>query len=189
MISDATFIRKTVKKSQDYITPTIFYQIEANGKVTVNSGYTGNALKLDELINALPVSTKTTGGGIFKLMIEDLGEFYDTGEVGRLIDFNGDNESSSVAAAKEEIGTFDGEYTCHYYSPCRPDDCPDCDFICDEDECYWGDPGTCPDCEFDCPECVFNFDEIQLNFRPISTTDFNSADRKYGYNWDVTTTL
>lgn len=189
MISDATFIRKTVKKSQDYITPTVFYQIEANGKITVNSGYTGNALKLEALINSLPISTSTTGGGIFKLMLEDLGEFYDTGEVGRLIDFNGDNEDSSVAEAKGEVGTFDGEYTCHYYSPCRPEDCPDCDFICDEDECYWDDPGSCPDCVFECINCIFDLDELQLNFKPISTTNFDSAGREFGYNWDISTSL
>ena len=192
MISDATFVRKTVKKSQDYITPTIFYQIEANGRITVNSGYTGNALKLDALINSLPVSSSTTGGGIFKLMIEDLGEFYDTGEVGRLMDF-GDDDTNSVAKEKEDQGieTFDGEYTCYYYSPCRPDDCPDCNFICDpeDEDCYWGDPGSCPDCEFDCPNCIFNFDQLQLNFRPISTTNFDSADRAFGYNWDISTSL
>lgn len=190
-ISDARFIRKTIKKSQDYITPTVFYQIEANGRVTVNSGYTGNALKLDALINSLPVSTTTTGGGIFKLLLEDLGEFYDTGETGRLIDFGGDHEEDSVAAAlgSQGIETFDGEYVCHYYSPCRPDDCPDCDFVCDEDECHWGDPGTCPDCEFECINCIFNFDELEINFKPITTVDVTAPDREFGYNWDVSTSL
>lgn len=191
MISDAKFIRKTVKKSQDYITPTVFYQIEANGRVTVNSGYTGNALKLDALINSLPISTSATGGGIFKLLLEDLGEFYDTGETGRLIDFGGDHESESVAVAvgNEGIETFDGEYTCYYESPCRPKDCPDCEFICDEDECYWGDPGSCPDCVFECVNCIFNLDELVLNFKPITTVDVTAPDREFGYNWDISTSL
>lgn len=191
MISDAKFIRKTVKKAQDYITPTVFYQIEANGRVTVNSGYTGNALKLDALINSLPISTSTTGGGIFKLLLEDLGEFYDTGETGRLIDFDGDHENESVATAVGNAGieTFDGEYICYYESPCRPDDCPDCEFICDEDDCYWGDPGSCPDCEFECINCIFNFDELVLNFKPITTVDVTAPDRDFGYNWDISTSL
>lgn len=187
-ISDATFVRKTVMKSQDYITPTVFYQIEANGRITVNSGYEGNALKLDALINSLPISTSATGGGEFRLMLEDLGEFYDTGEMGRIIDFEGDHEANSVATAlgNDGITVFDGDYVCHYYSNCRPADCPNCDFVCDEDECHWVE---CPDCDFECVNCIFNFDELQLNFKPISTTDVNSADRNLGYNWDINTTL
>ncbi len=187
-ISDATFVRKTVKKAQDYITPTVFYQIEANGRITVNSGYTGDALKLDALINSLPISTSATGGGVFRLMLEDLGEFYDTGEVGRLIDFEGDYEEDSVAVAvgREGIETFDGNYTCYYYSDCRPDDCPNCDFVCEEGECHWED---CPECVFDCVNCVFNLDELQIHFKPISTVNVNSADRELGYNWNVNTTL
>ena len=187
-ISEATFVRKTVKKSQDYITPTVFYQIEANGRITVNSGYTGNALKLDALINSLPVSSSTTGGGIFKLLLEDFGEFYDTGMPGRLIDFGDATNNNSVAEAlgSQGIQTFDGEYVCYYESPCRPEECPNCEFVCDEDECYWTD---CPTCNFECINCLFNLDELQTNFRPISPNNVNSANREFGYNWNVTTTL
>ena len=187
-ISQATFVRKTVKKSQDYITPTVFYQIEANGRITVNSGYTGNALKLDALINSLPVSPSTTGGGIFSLLLEDFGEFYDTGMPGRLIDFGDATNNNSVAEAlgSQGIQTFDGEYICYYESPCRPEECPNCEFVCDEDECYWTD---CPTCNFECINCLFNLDELQTNFRPISPNNVNSANREFGYNWNVTTTL
>ena len=191
MISDATFIRKSIKKAQDYITPTVFYQIEANGKITVNEGYVGDKVKLDALINSLPVSTSTTGGGLYQLLLEDLGEFYnpenalDRDLKGRLIDFEGGNEEKSVAVAIGDSGikVFDGEYTCHYYSPCRPKECPDCDFVCDEEGCTWGPPGSCPNCVFECVNCVFDLDELQLNFKPISTTDFNSSNREPGYNW------
>ena len=205
-VSNATFVKKTVKKSQDYITPTVFYQIEANGRITVNSGYTGNALTLDALINALPISTRATGGGVFKLMLEDLGEFYDPSDavtqadnLGRLIDYGrsevdgvnhvrGDNYDKSVAVAvgREGIETFTGDYTCYYYSDCRTEDCPDCDFVCEEGECEWV---YCPDCEFDCVNCIFNLDELQINFKPISTVDVESANRDLGYNWNVNTTL
>lgn len=205
-VSNATFVKKTVKKSQDYITPTVFYQIEANGRITVNSGYTGNALTLDALINALPISTRATGGGVFKLTLEDLGEFYDPSDavtqadnLGRLIDYGrsevdgvnhvrGDNYDKSVAVAvgREGIETFTGDYTCYYYSDCRTEDCPDCDFVCEEGECEWV---YCPDCEFDCVNCIFNLDELQINFKPISTVDVESANRDLGYNWNVNTTL
>ena len=89
-ISQAAFVKKYVEKEQDYITPTAFYQIAANGKITVNSGYTGDKVQLEALFNSLPVSTKTVGGGIFKLNIEWLGEFYDKDNaVGRLMDIPG----------------------------------------------------------------------------------------------------
>lgn len=188
-ISQASFITKRVEKEQDYITPTAFYQIEANGKITVNSGYAGDDVQLEALINSLPVSTSTTGGGQFKLMLEDFGEFYDAkNELGRLFDFKSNNEDKSVAHALTEsgVGTFDGEYVCHYESPCRPDDCPNCDFICDDDGCEWE---SCPDCDFTCPNCIFNLDELQIIFKTISTTNFNSAGREYGYNWITSSSM
>ena len=118
-------------------------------------------------------------------MLEDLGEFYDSGEVGRLIDYQGDNESRSVANAlgyNSEEG-FDGNYECYYTSPCKPDDCPNCEFI--------GTPlEICPNCDFTpCVNCVFNLDELQINVKPITNTDVVSVDRDYGYNWIVNTTL
>ena len=198
-VSQAKFIRKTIKKSQEYETPTVFYQIATNGKITVNSGYAGNAVQLEALENSLPVSTSAVGGGRFELLLEDLGEFYNPQDAvdsshpyGRLIDFEGDdiNSSSENSVAKklgeEGIETFDGRYPCHYESPCRPDDCPNCDFVCEGDDC---DFEECPDCIFECVNCIFNLDELQLNFKPISPSDVNSADRDYGYNWDINTTL
>ena len=215
-ISDATFIRKTVKKAQSYITPSVFYQIDSDGRVTVRQAdYEGSIVRLDEitleeLTNSLPITTLATGGGEFRLMLEDLGEFYKLSDIpsdhdnfGRLIDFGrvvasdedgeetvipGDNKDQSVAEAigDSEIEKFNGDYVCYYYSDCRPDDCPNCEFVCEEGECHWED---CPECNFDCVGCVINLDELQLNFKPISTVTVESADRELGYNWNVNTTL
>ena len=195
-ISEATFVRKSVKKSQDYITPTVFYQIEANGAITIKKPeYQNSAIvnldnvTIEALENSLPVSQNLTGAGTFKLILEDLGEFYDTGEVGRLMDFEDpENEDKTVAEAVEGVETFTGEYTCHYYSPCRPPECPDCIITCEEGECEWSDP-NCPECEVSCVNCIINLDELQLNFKPISPNNVTSVDREYGYNWDVNTTL
>lgn len=210
-ISDATFIRKTVKKAQSYITPSVFYQIESNGRVTVRQAdYEGsiirlNKITLEELTNSLPITTLATGGGEFRLMLEDLGEFYtplsgSADNNGRLIDFGrvdgdngenvipGDNKDSSVAEAVGESGIekFSGDYVCYYYSDCRPDDCPNCEFVCEDDDCHWEE---CPECNFDCVGCIINLDELQINFKPISTVTVESADRELGYNWNVNTTL
>lgn len=187
-ISQATFVKKEVEKKQDYVTPTAFYQIAANGKVTVNSGYTGNKVQLEALLNSLPVSTSTVGGGVVRLMIEDLGEFYDEKNgIGRLIDYNGDREENSVAAVVK-VNSFDGNYKCYYESPCRPKDCPNCTFECVGDGCEWT-PCTGPSCDNKCPACIINLDELNIIHRTISTTNFHSANRSYGYNWITTSNL
>lgn len=187
-VSNATFVKKSVEKKQDYVTPSVFYQISSLGRVTVQSGY-ANSAKLAKIIEGLPTSPKLTGGGIFKLMLEDLGEFYDSNEVGRLIDFKDPvNEKHSVAYNKD-VKTFTGEYTCFYKSNCRPNGggCPECKFICDPEKetCHWEwcDPNVDPDCPGECPLCLFSAGKLQLNFKTISLTNFGSANRKYGYNW------
>lgn len=186
-ISQAAFVKKYVEKEQDYITPTAFYQIAANGKITVNSGYTGDKVQLEALINSLPVSTKTVGGGIFKLNIEWLGEFYDKDNaVGRLMDIPGvawtdrRQGGTTFMDSPKHQDSFTGDYKCYYESPCRPDDCPNCDFVCEGEDCDWI---QCPECKIDCTNCIFDLNKLNVNFRTISTTNFNSANRTYGYNW------
>lgn len=187
-VSQARFVKKEVEKKQDYITPTAFYQIAANGKITVNGDYTGNKVQLEALLNGLPVSTNTVGGGVFRLMIEDLGEFYDEKEgTGRLIDFNGDREENSVAY-NNGANTFDGNYTCRYESPCKPKDCPNCTFECIGDSCEWKQC-TEDSCEVACNGCIINLDELNIIHKTISTTNFHAANRTFGYNWITTSNL
>lgn len=187
-VSQAKFVRRSVYKSQDYITPTVFYQTEVMGKITTKSTYNGNALTLKPIENGLPVAISTTGGGNFWMIISDLGEFYDSGDLGRLIDFDGDREQDSVAYAQDlkRISTFNGRYVCYYESPCRKPDCPTCEYVCLPEPCEWRE---CPTCDYTCINCIFNLNELQLNFNSISTNNFNSVDRKRGYNWDITTNL
>lgn len=188
-VSQAKFVKKTVEKEQDYITPSAFYQTSTSGRITVNSGYVGNVVQLHAIKNGLPVSTRSNGGGIFKLQLEDLGEFYDNGELGRLFDFQGKNEDKSVAKnSNKGVGTFTGQYTCHYKNSCRPDrdPCPNCEFVCDDEDCEWKE---CPDCKFDCVNCLFNEGNLNINFKPISSTNFGSSGRKYGYNWITTSKI
>lgn len=187
-VSKALFVKKEVEKKQDYITPTAFYQIAANGKITVNGDYKGNKVQLEALLNGLPVSTNTVGGGVFRLMIEDLGEFYDEKEAtGRLIDFNGDREENSVAY-NNGADTFDGNYTCYYESPCKPKDCPNCTFECIGDSCEWKQC-TGDSCEVACNGCIINLDELNIIHKTISTTNFHAANRTFGYNWITTSNL
>lgn len=189
-VSDALFVKKEVEKKQDYITPTAYYQIAANGKITIVSPeeYTGNKVQLEALENSLPISTSSVGGGVFRLMISNLGEFYDQKSAyGRLIDYGGDKQKNSVV---EAIGStkFDGNYKCHYENPCRPKDCPNCNFTCEGDGCSWevcsGDA-----CDVKCVGCIFNLDELTITHKTISTTNFNSAGRAFGYNWITSSSM
>ena len=191
-VSQAKFIKQHFEVEQDYDTPTVYYQVASSGplsgSITTYKDFNNPNVPLSP-IDGLPLSGDTTGGGVFKLMIEDLGEFYDSGEQGRLIDFGGDNDSRSVAYAKgyNADGNWSGEYVCHYYTNCRPKDCPNCNFVCVGEYCEWED---CPTCNFDCVNCIYNFGELQLNMKPVSTTEFNeSAGREYGYNWNINTSL
>ena len=187
-ISQASFVKKEVEKKQDYITPTAFYQIAANGKITVNGSYAGKEVQIEALENVLPISTSTVGGGVFKIKISGLGEFYDAdNKIGRLMDVDGPNYDRSVGKVVKSQGGFDGEYVCYYESPCKPDNCPDCEIDCVGEGCTWPEP-TCPDCETDCVDCIMDGGKINATVKTISPSNFNSAEREYGYNWVVTTT-
>ncbi len=185
-ISDATYVKKEVKKEQKYITPTSFYQIAANGKVVAYDNYSFKNITLEELTNMLPTSTNSVGGGVFKLMVSGLGEFYsESGVYGRLIDFNGINETKSVAY-KKGVDVYKGEYVCYYENQCRPKDCPNCEFICTGTGCEWIE---CPDCDIICINCLFNQNELNLNIKTITTTDVGAANRSYGYNWVTSSSI
>lgn len=186
-ISTATFVKKEVTKTQKYITPTAFYQIAANGKVIAyDSKYSFDKVQLEELKNKLPVSTSSVGGGVFKLMLEDLGEFYsEKNKYGRLID--NDNTSKSVVINTINPKSFkNGEYVCYYENNCRPKNCPDCEFICEGDGCSWK---QCPDCIFTCENCIFNLDKLNIMAKTITTTNVKAANRNYGYNWVTSSKL
>ena len=184
-ISQASFVRKTIKKAQDYISPSVYWQSEVTGKVTASE-----VEGTESLDHNLPVSTRSVLGGTFRLMLQDLGEFYNDGkqtgdDYGRLIDYMGHNENISVAGPNG-ISTFDGDYECYYVNNCKPDDCPNCDFT------GTGIP-DCPNCDFTgdsmCVNCIFNLDELQINVKPITSTEVINPSREYGYNWVVDTSL
>ncbi len=185
-VSQAAFVKKEVTKEQKYITPTAFYQIAANGKVIAYDNYSIDKVQLEPLVNKLPISTSSVGGGVFKLLVENLGEFYDKKDTsGRLIDYNGVNETKSVAYAVG-VNAFDGEYVCYYENTCRPKDCPNCDFVCEGDGCEWKD---CPSCNISCVNCIFNLDDLNIIVKTITTTDVNAANRTHGYNWITSSSM
>lgn len=185
-ISNATFVKKEVTKEKNYSTKTTFEQIAANGKITVIGANDSDKLQLEKLYNKLPVSTSSVGGGVFKLMIEGLGEFYsETSEYGRLIDYNQKNETKSVAYARG-VDVFNGEYVCYYKNLCRPKDCPNCEFTCEGEYCEWKE---CPTCNLTCVNCLFDLSNLNIVTKTITTTNVLSASRTYGYNWITTSSI
>ncbi|MDE6284318.1 MAG: hypothetical protein K2M17_01055 [Bacilli bacterium] len=207
-VSQAKYVKKSVSKSQDYITPKVFYQVEHLGKISIQEKEEGSVktAPLQEP-NGLPVATTVTGGGRFWMYLQDLGEFYDKSDghdnLGRLIDYEGENVDMSVAKAQENAGkkVFDGKYVCYFESPCRPDGdpddpdkgCPTCDYKCEPKDddviCKWDDEDSCPDCPSKCENCIFNLNELQLTFKTISNTNLQNVNRPMGYNWDINTNL
>ena len=194
-VSQATFVKKEVTKEQKYITPTAFYQVTPSGSIVIYDDYSLDKINLEELKNKLPLSTSSVGGGNFKLIIENLGEFYTPSDAldsdnknGRLIDFGKSNEKKSVAYVKG-VGTsdaFSGEYVCNYENTCRPKDCPNCEFVCEGDNCTWKE---CPLCNITCVNCIFNLDELNIISKTITTTDVNAANRTRGYNWITSSSM
>lgn len=192
-VSDARYVKQTIKKGVDYITPSVFYQVYPTGAITAKNDYYGNSVQLKLLENGIPVSLSNYGGGNFYLIIQQLGEFYDTGELGRLMDFKGKNVERSVANAQKSNTsieeTFDGNYICNYtskcYSPNNPS-CPNCKFECVGENCNIYD---CPECNITCVNCLFNIDKLQLNFKSVSTTNFLTGNREYGFNWAIDTNI
>ena len=198
-VSQAKFVRKTTEKKQNYITPTVFYQFYPSGTITTSSEIVDN-LKPTPIVNGLPLKYGESKSGTYSLTIEGLGEFYDTGELGRIISY-GSNANSIV---KNDTNKFDGNYTCNYATNCtddpdNPDDgcIPSEDVICPTCKCKPNDPccyeynnkcyyKCCP--SFPC-NILITSNIYNINIKVVSTTDFNSSGREYGYNWNINTTL
>ncbi len=189
-VSRAKFIRKSVvDKTVEYQTPSVFYQADPLGKISVTEGTSSN-VTTNLLEHLLPISLNATGLETFTLSIDKLGEYYDSGEVGRLI--GGTNSVASVIGTSGN-NNFDGNYKCYVDTHCdpkQPDNCPECDYDCEWDgdpKCEWVE---CPECVDDCINCIFTLEQLQLNFTTVSNTNISSTPGKtMGYNWDINTSL
>ncbi len=195
-VSNAKYVKQHSEASQDYESKEQFYQVAASGPASGAITSVGaNGFNVPGIqttpIPGIPLSLDSVVGGTFRLTIRDLGEFYDRynedEKYGRLLDFGGEQERDSIGAHVGVADAWNGEYTCYYKNDCLP--CPDCDFECkrpDGGECVWEE---CPECSVACVNCIFNLGQLQLNNKTISTNNFGSADREYGYNWNINTNL
>ncbi len=130
-ISRAAFVRKNLNHVKSYQVPTQFYDIGSTyskiqyKELEVTDPYEGIPLE-----NELPVTFNACTGGEFDLIIENLGEYYDGDQYGRLIDcqayddngmFKCDPNTEIVVSAyqeKEGKEAFTGRYVCDYNTDC-----------------------------------------------------------------------
>ena len=192
-ISQTIRMKESISANGSYITPTQFYTIYPSGSIAVAAPGT----KIEngtELTNKLPVGLGTTQGVYnYVLMVENLGEYYNSDELGRIwgaedsvvsTTLKENSKCQANGALKYEVNIDgknyfgDGVYNCAYKV-----NCPDCPIECEPDGCENID---CPnnDCPVDCDDCVYTNSNTDVNYRPITPDDLNPNDRELGKNWE-----
>lgn len=177
----AKYVKSTITKTGEYITPSVFYNIRPSGSITMD-GTVENSV----LINGLPVSIKTEKGRHkFTLSLKNIGEYYDrsTCETGRLI---GDENSvyNKQNADKGVTGKYVAEYQCYYDV-----NCPECESSCEGPLC---DIDICegPECKPTCLGLGCAYDNgLSYAYRTISLNNLNTSNRQLGFNWDATNSV
>lgn len=191
-VADAKYISQTASVSANYITPSNFYSIYPYRTIVVSSSDVENASKLE---NKLPVGMGTKAGVYtYVLKVEDLGEYYNTGKLGRIWGEEGSvvdkvtsdtsrkclgTDSSLSSSYKNNSASLNnGVYVCAYKV-----NCPSCPVECEPDGCTWTD---CPNngCPVMCDNCIYNNNDLNTNYRPITNEDINPNDRDLGKNWE-----
>ncbi len=192
-VSKATRIKEEIKSNGEYITPTQFFTVYPNGSIVTSEKEVEGANPLE---NKLPVGLNTPRGRYsYSLKVNNLGEFYDSDELGRIW---GNDNSVVDAAIKDEsvcerdgalkteaqIGDntiTDGVYVCEYTV-----NCPNCPVVCEGDNC-WYDDDDCPNgkCPVVCEGCLYDSnDGANVTYRPITSNDLNPNNRDLGANWE-----
>lgn len=192
-ISNAKWIRKTKKHTADYQVEDKFLTYTQYGTIKVQKGPNNDYLWTSLPEGSLPISLiKETGVFPFKFTFGNIGQSNSTTSLGRLIGNNVsvltayNNLDEKYQCNGDVPSTTDGGYVCHYLN-----NCPGCDFVCDDDnncefeEC---EDGYCVMTCTDENDCHFIFDgaNTTYNFRTVSLNNLFPNDRDIGYNWSKT---
>lgn len=181
VINKAKYVTQKIEASSNYITPTQFYTIYPTGAIVVANEGT-NIENGSPLPNGLPVSFSTSKSiRYYALKVKNLGEYYSTDKLGRLLGNDNsvisklfeDNKvcSSGALTYQANLGNAsfkNGVYVCSYIV-----NCPDCvvSFKCVKtNDGYYGINGTlvteeefnqqcCENgvCPPECPDCPTGF--------------------------------
>ena len=190
-ISDARYKKHTSTVDATYVPSTLFYNVYPSGEITDTPADDNVALE-----NSLPVSLSTKRGIYeYSIKLDNLGEYYDSGNTGRLI-----GGSNAVINRQDYAEFFDenGEvqYVCAYlvnmgkeedytivcdWDQCQDGDCtvncvgPGCDDVCDGNDCIASCIGA---------GCIYDVDAgSSLIERVVSLSNLfpNGTD---SYNWN-----
>ena len=194
-VSTAKWIRKTKTNSADYQVAETFSTYTQYGTIKVQEGNDNDYLWTTLPEGSLPVSLITkTGVFPFKFTFGNIGQsntISGTNGLGRLID-NEDSNSITVDVLTKyneldskykcdggASSTTDGGYVCHYLN-----NCPGCDFTCDDDNNCEFDDCDGGYCILECPNCVFDGEKSNFSYRTVSLNKLFPNDRTPGYNWN-----
>ena len=190
-ISNARYKKHTSTVDATYVPSTLFYNVYPSGEITDTPADDNVALE-----NSLPVSLSTKRGIYeYSIKLDNLGEYYDSGNTGRLI-----GGSNAVINRQDYAEFFDenGEvqYVCAYlvnmgkeedytivcdWDQCQDGDCtvncvgPGCDDVCDGNDCIASCIGA---------GCIYDVDAgSSLIERVVSLSNLfpNGTD---SYNWN-----
>lgn len=193
-VGTVKYVKQKMTSDAEYITPTQFYTIYPSGGIVVGeAGLEDDIENADELTNLLPVGLGTSQGVYnYVLRVEDLGEYYDSKELGRLWGddgsvlvtvleedgncANGGSVGANINIDGETVDEGKGAYVCSYTV-----NCPDCPVECNP-TCK--NP-VCPEnnCPVECVNCVYTNNSPNVNYRPITPGDINPNDKDLGVNW------
>lgn len=152
--------------------------------------------------NALPVQLRQKSGVFpFEFTFKNVGQSNaNASQLGRLIgnetsvltSYNQLNEAFKCGLKTDKVSATGG-YVCYYLN-----NCDDCDFSCEGDNCEFDDPT--PECEGDtceltCDNCIFDGETATYKYRTVSLNNLfpNACDgtntncREEGYNWNSST--
>lgn len=194
-VSTAKWIRKTKTNSADYQVAERFSTYTQYGTIKVQEGSDNDYLWTSLPEGSLPVSLITkTGVFPFKFTFGNIGQsnsISGANGLGRLIDNENSNSITvDVLTKYNELdskykcdggssSTTDGGYVCHYLN-----NCPGCDFTCDDDDNCEFDDCDGGYCILECPNCVFDGEKSNFSYRTVSLNNLFPNDRDPGYNWD-----
>ena len=184
--STANYVVQKQDVKANYELPTQYFTIYPSGKL-INEKKTGTS----PLEKALPISlNKNAGVYNYTLTFNNLGEYYDTGVLGRIWGgsskntstveavLSGDNECKTEGAVKVNDKYPDGSYVCAYKV-----NCPACTVTCGPNGCVWQE---CDDnkCTIKCNNCIFTNGSSNYSYRSVTTKDINPNHRTLGSNWN-----
>lgn len=155
-VSDATYKKIESSISASYVPATLFYNEYPSGMVgPIDDMPDQNAIPIE---NALPVALDTARGIYeYSVHVNNLGEYYDTDDVGRLVGGSGRQDAVVNDGSFDVYLGDDGsiQYMCAYLVNMGTMD-EDFNIVCDWDNCEDGDcTSNCvgPNCETGDEEC------------------------------------